>query len=264
MAVNNEILSKVGYNWWDETEGIFATVRFFINPVRFDYFSRILQHEKDSGRELSTVLDVGCGGGFLSEEFTRTGYKVTGIDPIPQFIVSAQKHAAEGGLHIDYQTASGENLPFSNRTFDIALCCDVLEHVDDIERVIAEISRVLKTGGIFFYDTINRTFASKIAVIKVMQEWSSTAFVPRNAHDWNKFIRPTELSGLISRKGLANQDIRGISVRGNPIAIWLNFRRRAQGMISYQDLGRRLEFHESSDTRVSYMGYAIKRPDSQF
>jgi len=62
MAVNNEILSKVGYNWWDETEGIFSTVRFFINPVRFDYFSRILQHEKDNGRELSTVLDVGCGG----------------------------------------------------------------------------------------------------------------------------------------------------------------------------------------------------------
>ena len=79
--------------------------------------------------------------------------------------MSARKHAAEGGLHIDYQTASGENLPFSSRTFDIALCCDVLEHVDDIERVIAEISRVLKTGGIFFYDTINRTFASKIAVI---------------------------------------------------------------------------------------------------
>jgi 2-polyprenyl-6-hydroxyphenyl methylase / 3-demethylubiquinone-9 3-methyltransferase len=258
MSVNDEILSKVGYNWWDETEGIFSTVRFFINPVRFDYFSRILQHEKGRGRELSTVLDVGCGGGFLAEDFARAGYKVAGIDPISQFIETAQKHAAEGGLHIDYQTVSGENLPFPDRSFDIVLCCDVLEHVNDSELVISEISRVLKTGGILFYDTINRTFASKIAVIKVMQEWSSTAFAPPNAHDWNKFIRPTELSGLMSKKGLINQDIRGISARGNPVAIWLNFRRRAQGLISYRELGQRLEFHESNDTRISYMGYAMK------
>ena len=82
MAGNNEILSKVGYNWWDETEGIFATVRFFINPVRFDYFSRILQHEKDSGRELSTVLDVGCGDGSLAKLIRdrRPDVQVRGID----------------------------------------------------------------------------------------------------------------------------------------------------------------------------------------
>jgi 2-polyprenyl-6-hydroxyphenyl methylase / 3-demethylubiquinone-9 3-methyltransferase len=264
MAVDNNVYSKVGCNWWDESEGVFATLRFFINPVRFNYFLHLLQHEKDSGRILSTVLDVGCGGGFLAEEFTRAGFKVTGIDPMEQSIEAAREHARGGGLNIDYRIASGEHLPFPDETFDIVLCCDVLEHVDNIDQVVAEISRVLKFGGLFCYDTINRTFASKIAVIKVMQEWPSTACVPPNAHDWNKFIKPMELSGLISRKGLTQRGIRGISVRGNPIAIWLNFRRRAQGMITYRELGRRLEFYESSDTSTTYMGYAIKGTDSKF
>src|SRR5512133_3624477 len=165
LTINNEIYIKLGSNWWDETEGVFATIRFFINPVRFDYFSRVLQHKRDSGQVFSTVLDIGCGGGFLSEEFAGAGYAVTGVDPAAESIEAARKHAAANELPIDYETASGEDLPFPDGRFDIVLCCDVLEHVNDVGRVIAEIARVLKPGGIFFYDTINRTFASKIVII---------------------------------------------------------------------------------------------------
>ncbi len=259
MAANNEIYNNLGNGWWDETVGAFASIRYWINPVRFDYFSRVLRRENEIGRELSTILDIGCGGGLLSEEFARAGYGVTGIDPAARSIENAREHAARGRLHIDYHTASGEHLPFSEGTFDVVLCCDVLEHVEDVVQVISEISRVLKSGGLFFYDTVNRTFASRIAVIKIMQEWPSTAFVPPQTHDWNRFIKPEDLFGLMLNKGLVSQDVRGIAPSCNPIAAWLNFRRCARGTISYQELGRRLDFHETGNTRISYMGYPLKR-----
>ncbi|NPU84619.1 MAG: 3-demethylubiquinone-9 3-O-methyltransferase [Syntrophaceae bacterium] len=258
MQVNNEIYSRRGHAWWDDDEGEFATIRFFINPVRFGYFRRILEKESDGRPAFRTVLDVGCGGGLLSEEFARAGYEVTGVDPAWPSIEAAREHAAAGGLQIDYRSAAGEQLPFGGGSFDIVLCCDVLEHVEEVGRVIAEIARVLKPGGIFCFDTINRTFRSWVAVIKIMQDWPSTAFAEPNSHVWKKFIRPAELSDLLARHGLVQRDIRGIAPHGNPIGIWLNFNRRVRGRISYRELGRRLGLCESVDTSASYMGYAVK------
>ncbi|HOI75746.1 MAG TPA: bifunctional 2-polyprenyl-6-hydroxyphenol methylase/3-demethylubiquinol 3-O-methyltransferase UbiG [Syntrophales bacterium] len=258
MQVNNEIYSRRGHAWWDEDEGEFATIRYFVNPVRFGYFRRILEGEHGGGPRFRTVLDVGCGGGLLAEEFARAGFEVTGVDSSEPSILTARRHAMEGGLRIEYGTAAGEQLPFSSGRFDVVLCCDVLEHVGDVGRVISEISRVLRTGGIFCYDTINRTFRSWIAVIKVMQDWPSTAFAEPNSHVWKKFIRPAELSGLLAQHGLVQRDIRGIAPRSNPVGILLNFNRRVRGRISYRELGRRLDMRESSDMSASYMGYAVK------
>ncbi len=251
--VNNEVYRRKGHAWWDESEGMFATIRYFVNPVRFGYFSRVL-----AGFAAHTMLDVGCGGGILSEEFARAGYRVTGIDPAPESIWAAREHALASGLEIDYRTGVGEELPFSDALFDIVVCCDVLEHVDDVPRVIGEIARVLRPGGIFFYDTINRTLASKIAVIKVMQEWRTTAFAEPNCHVWNRFIKPEELCAMLTRHGFENREMRGISTRANPIANWLDFRRGARGRITYTEVGQRMRFHESADLHVSYMGYAIR------
>ncbi len=256
-TIDNSIYRSLGHAWWDENEGAFATIRFFVNPVRFAYFSRIL-----NGSNVKTVLDVGCGGGLLSEEFARAGYRVSGVDPAPETIATARAHAAESGLDIDYRIGAGEQLPFGGGVFDAVVCCDVLEHVDDVARVLAEIARVLKPGGLFFYDTINRTWASKIAMIKVMQEWPSTAFAAPNAHVWEKFIKPAELTALLEQAGMENQDLRGIGPGVNPIAVWRGFRDRVQGVISYRELGRRLRFHESSDLKTSYMGYALKRTNA--
>ncbi|MEW6442214.1 MAG: bifunctional 2-polyprenyl-6-hydroxyphenol methylase/3-demethylubiquinol 3-O-methyltransferase UbiG [bacterium] len=253
--VDNEVYRRMGHAWWDDAVGGFSTIRFFVNPVRFGYFDRVLRREGPRGGAL-TLLDVGCGGGILAEDFARAGARVTGIDPAPESIEAARAHAAESGLKIEYRVGSGEHLPFADTSFDVAACCDVLEHVDDLARVVGEIARVLKPGGLFLYDTINRTLMSKVAVIKVMQEWRSTAFAPPNSHVWEKFIKPAEFCALLRAHGFEQREMRGISTRRSPLGVWLDFRRRVKGRISFRELGQRLAFCESHDLRVSYMGFA--------
>lgn len=257
--VDNDLYRRLGGEWWNEDVGEFSTIRFFVNPVRFGYFRRILEGRGFQDGAAQKILDVGCGGGLLAEEFARMGLGVTGIDPSPESIETARAHAAVSGLEIEYGTGRGERLPFAGASFDHVACCDVLEHVDDVDRVIGEISRVLKPGGLFFYDTINRTFMSWLAVIKVMQDWPSTAFAQRDSHVWERFIRPAELFGLFERHGLDRREVRGISARPNPVANWLDLRLRAKGGISFRELGRRLAFRESGDLGVSYMGYAVRK-----
>ena len=259
QKVNNDIYRRLGHAWWDDDVGEFSTIRFFVNPVRFGYFDHILKREKALERGRRKLLDVGCGGGLLAEEFARAGLEVTGIDPAPETIETARAHAAGSGLSIEYQTGPGERLPFPEESFDHVACCDVLEHVDDVDRVIREVARVLRPGGLFFFDTINRTLISKIVIIKVMQEWPSTAFAAPNTHVWERFIKPAELGALFERHGLEQREMRGIVPRRNPIAILLDFRRRVQGRITFRELGRRLDFQESDHLEGSYMGYAIKR-----
>jgi 2-polyprenyl-6-hydroxyphenyl methylase/3-demethylubiquinone-9 3-methyltransferase len=126
--------------------------------------------------------------------------------------------------------------------------------------VIGEIARVLRPDSLVFYDTVNRTFRSKIVVIKVMQDWPSTAItsVP-NGHVWEKFIKPAALVKSLERHRLDPREIRGISPRGNPIGAWQSLRRRARGQIDFKELGRRLGLHESGNLSISYMGYAARR-----
>lgn len=256
--VDNDIYRRLGHAWWDDDVGEFSTLRFWINPVRFGYFARVLARERALERRQHTLLDVGCGGGLLAEQFARAGFEVTGIDPAPESIETARAHASASGLRIEYRRGVGERLPFAGGAFDHVACCDVLEHVDDVERVIGEIARVLRPGGLFFYDTINRTTVSKIAIIKVMQEWRFTAFAAPNSHVWEKFIKPRELTALFARHGLEPAEMRGIMPRRNPFATVLGFRRRVQGKLTFEQLGQWLDFQESDDLDASYMGYARK------
>jgi len=256
-VIDNEIYRYAGHLWWDEDSSA-ASLRYMMNPVRFGYFRAVLEGEQVPSGLTRTVLDVGCGGGLLAEEFAKLGYAVTGVDPAPESLECAQKHAAAGGLEIEYRAGRGEDLPFDASSFDIALCCDVLEHVDDVGRVLGEIARVLRPGGLFFYDTVNRTLASKLVVIKVSQEWRSTAFNEAATHVWSKFIKPKELTAMMADKGLTPRGMRGISPGANPISALLNLRGRAKGKIDFRELARRMRLQESDDTSVSYMGYAVK------
>jgi 2-polyprenyl-6-hydroxyphenyl methylase/3-demethylubiquinone-9 3-methyltransferase len=257
--VNNELYRQQGHAWWDDDVGMFSTIRFFVNPVRFGYFQRVLNQQRALERGQRVLLDVGCGGGILTEEFARAGFAVTGIDPAPESVATARAHAAATGLAIDYQVGTGEQLPFATASFDHVACCDVLEHVEQVDHVISEIARVLRPGGLFFYDTINRTFMSKIAIIKIMQEWRATAFAAPNAHLREKFIKPAELVAACQRHRLDSREMRGLCPRRlNPITTLLDFRRRARGVITFKELGRRLAFEENDRLGVSYMGYAVK------
>ncbi len=198
MPVDNELYNQMGDIWWNENE-VFSTLLLWLNPVRFGYFRQILLEKLKVDPRGKETLDVGCGGGLLAEQFARLGCKVTGVDPSERSLATARAHAQQSGLDINYLVGVGEHLPFADAAFDIVYCCDVLEHVSSLEQVISEIARVLKPGGIFCYDTINRTLLSKLVLIKMAQEWQATRFMPPNLHDWQQFIKPRELISFMRR-----------------------------------------------------------------
>jgi len=258
MSVDNEIYDLHAGSWWDE-DGTLHFLRTAVEPARFGYFQRVLSETLQLSPAGRSVLDVGCGGGILAEDFARLGCRVTGVDPSAPSLEAARRHASREGLDITYEQAGGERLPFADASFDTVCCCDVLEHVDDVDKVIAEIARVLKPGGVFFYDTINRTFRSKLIGIKVMQEWAWSSFVPPGLHDWAKFIKPEELAAALRAEGLEPREVVGMApAAANPWAMLKALRDRKKGRITYAELGRRLRLTEGKGTSVSYMGWARK------
>lgn len=257
MPVDNELYNHLSETWWDETAA-FSTLRTWLGPVRFGYFRRILLERYNGDAQGIKVLDVGCGGGLLAEQFAELGCQVTGIDPSEPSLITARKHAELAGLKITYQTGVGEHIPFADTSFDIVICCDVLEHVRDIAQVIPEISRVLVADGIFFYDTVNRTFQSWLVTLKLAQEWKMTCFLPPNLHDWHHFIKPQELLRCMQRYHLQNQEIKGMSLHANPFVAINLLLRHKRGKITLTEMGRRMNFQESRDLSGSYMGYALK------
>ena len=136
---------------------------------------------------------------------------------------------------------------------------DVLEHVRDLPKVISEISRVLKTNGIFFYDTLNRTFISKLVAIKIWQEWKRWAFMPPNLHVWEMFIKPAELKELLSKNGLEWKEHVGSSPNVSIPKMLSYLRKRAKGEWTFEDLGKRFWLIESDDMNILYGGYAVKK-----
>lgn len=256
MPVANQVYDAMADSWWDESG--FLHVLRGLNPARFGYMRRVLTEDLGIDPCGKRTLDVGCGGGILAEEFSRLGCAVTGIDPSEKSLAAARAHARAEGLAIDYRQGTGESIPFPDATFELAYCCDVLEHVNDLRKVIAEISRVLKLGGIFLYDTINRTFQSKLVMIKLFQEWNWTSFMPPGLHDWNMFIKPEELLPLLAENGLQNRDVTGLKPCANPIRTVRILRARKRGEISYLEATRRIDLRESRDRSVLFMGYAAK------
>jgi 2-polyprenyl-6-hydroxyphenyl methylase/3-demethylubiquinone-9 3-methyltransferase len=169
MPVDNTIYDRLSHTWWGE-DGIPAVLRVGLKPARVGYMRRVQTEQLGIDPSGLEVLDVGCGGGLLAEEFAALGARVTGVDPSVASLEAAREHARERGFEIDYREGVGEHLPFADGSFDAVYCCDVLEHVDAVERAVREIARVLRAGGTFLYDTINRTLRSRLLVIKLSQD----------------------------------------------------------------------------------------------
>ena len=258
MPVDNQLYNRLGDTWWQE-DSLLSLLRTSINPARFGYMRRVLTETLGIDPQGLAVLDVGCGGGLLAEEFARLGCRVTGVDPSAESLETARGHARAGGLEIEYVEGTGEQLPFPDAAFDAVYCCDVLEHVDDLQRTLDESARVLKPGGVYMYDTINRTRRSRLVLINLMQEWRSTALMEPNLHDWDMFIKPSDLESALRKAGLENRDLVGIGPRGNPIGMIRDLRKRARGHMTFGEFGKRNVMRETRDTSLSYAGHALKR-----
>ena len=256
-TIDNAIYDRIPDEWWSD-DSFMALLRNAINPPRFAYFRDALVRRFGRAPESLSVLDVGCGGGLLAERFAALGCQVTGIDRSLPTLDAARQHAQSSGLSIRYQEGSAESLPFDAAQFDVVCCCDVLEHVDDVECVVAEIARVLKPGGIFFFDTINRTWLSKLLAIKLAQDCALTRVVPRNVHVWERFIRPDELAHSLWQHGLIAHEFAGLSPRMNPFKALASFVRLKLGRISFGDMGNAIVLARSRDLSLSYMGFAAR------
>lgn len=193
-------------NWWNGSQRFLRLMHNLV-PGRMRYFSTLIA---DWGG--MTVLDVGCGGGFMAEVLARKGASVVGIDPSAPAVEAAREHARTQGLSIDYRLGAGESIPVDSGTVDCVVCVDVLEHVESVDRVLDEVRRVLKPGGMFLFDTINRTLLATFVIVKLGE--TMLGGLPRGTHDPAKFIRPAELRAKLVARGFDVGPFRGLAPTG--------------------------------------------------
>jgi 2-polyprenyl-6-hydroxyphenyl methylase/3-demethylubiquinone-9 3-methyltransferase len=255
MTVDNSIYDQAASGWWDENHFLHL-LKTGLNPARFGYFFEILRSRGLTPASLR-ILDVGCGGGILSEEFAKLGCRVSGIDQSAGSIAAAQAHAQSQGLEIDYRVAQAESLPFDAASFDLVVCCDLLEHVSQPGQVVAEAGRLLKPGGLYLFDTINRTLQSYFETILVAQVLPFTRIFPPQTHAWRQFIRPAELATYLERAGLQLGELCGLQSGLSNLAVGQEISRLKRGEINYAELGRRLKFQVAANLSVNYIGYAV-------
>jgi 2-polyprenyl-6-hydroxyphenyl methylase/3-demethylubiquinone-9 3-methyltransferase len=255
--INNQIYDDLADTWWDENSP-FYLLKAMVNPWRVPYFAAVIQKYFPGELSHLQLLDIGCGGGFLTEEYARLGCRVSGIDVSPKSIATARSHAQKSNLSIDYQIGSAKNLEFGADDFDIVSCCDVLEHILDWEEVIKEVARVLKSGGLFLFDTINRTDKSRATMIFGLQEWSFSKLFPADTHIWEMFITPEELTQALFDQGIQVKEFSGGMIPKNPWSTLWEVRRYKIGKISAAELGNQLELKHGPDLSQNYLGYAQK------
>ena len=219
-----EKFNKMGKDWWNP-EGKMGALHM-INPVRFDYFSGRLGNMKGK-----RVLDIGCGGGLLSEQFAEKGAAVTGVDLSPVAIKAARKHAEESGLQIDYRNCALADI--KENDFDIVVCAEMLEHVDDLPGMIRESAAKVKPGGHYLFETLNKT--AKAWFFAIFMAENVLNFVGRGTHSFDRFIKPSRLAALLKENGITVKEVKGMTF--NPLS-W--------------------KFSISSSTDINYIGYGVR------
>ncbi len=255
MAVDNEVYEREASGWWDEGHPLHL-LHGSVTTSRLALLRRALQGA--SGRQLSglRVLDVGCGGGYMAEALARAGCRVTAVDASAASLATARAHAARAGLEIDYRDGSAERLPVRDAAFDVVCCWGVLEHVADVDAVLAEAARVLVPGGVFAFDTVNRTWTSWLVGIKVLQDWPWTRAFDAPVHDWRMFLPPGELLAALARQGLRSGGLVGSGPRTSVADLVLGLAQARRGRLSYGELSRRMDVGEVRSTRLCYAGWA--------
>ncbi len=224
-------------SWWDPV-GKFKPLHKF-NPARIawvrDAAARHFNRDATAERPFEglTLLDVGCGGGLLSEPFARLGFKVTGLDAAAKNIAVASLHAERSGLDIDYRCQLVEDLAQTGERFDVVMTMEVVEHVADVDLFLRAAAHLVTPGGMLVGATLNRTLKS-LALAKIGAEYV-LRWLPRGTHDWRKFVKPSEFAEALRAGGLRVEDLKGMSF--DPLMD---------------------EWHLSDDLSVNYMLRAVK------
>ena len=205
-----EKFSRIASQWWDPN-GKFKPLHNF-NPIRIEYIKNsIIKHFKIKSSTKSlrkiNILDIGCGGGLLSEPMCRLGANVVGIDASDKNIEVAKFHAKKNNLKINYICSSPETLRISKK-FDVILNMEIIEHVDDIDYFIKKSSQLLKKNGLMFVATLNKTLKSYIFAIigaEYILRW-----LPIGTHDWEKFVKPKDLIEISKKNNLKIEELDGL------------------------------------------------------
>ncbi len=218
-TINKEEIQKfsdMADEWWD-VSGKFKPLHMF-NPIRIEYIIEnikshfnILNKENRFLKDIN-LLDIGCGGGLISEPMARLGANVTGIDASQKNINVAKLHANKSNLNIKYLNKSPEQLDETEK-YDVILNLEIVEHVDDLKLYIKSCNKLLKKNGLMFTATLNRTITSYIKAIigaEYILRW-----LPIGTHDWNKFIKPEELEKKLADENFSTIDLKGLEF--NPI-----------------------------------------------
>ena len=218
-TINKEEIQKfsnLADQWWD-VEGKFKPLHMF-NPIRIEYITeKIKTHFRITEKRIDflkglNILDIGCGGGLISEPMARLGASVTGIDASEKNVKIAQVHSQKNDLKINYLNKSPEQLKAFEK-FDVILNLEIVEHVENVNLYIKSCHRLLKKGGLMFTATLNRSLTSYLKAIigaEYILRW-----LPIGTHDWNKFIKPEELEELLLNQKFSTVDIKGLDF--NPI-----------------------------------------------
>ncbi len=218
-TINKEEIQKfsnLADEWWD-VKGKFKPLHMF-NPIRIEYITeKIKTHFQITEKKIDflnglNILDIGCGGGLISEPMARLGASVTGIDASEKNVKIAQVHSKKNDLKINYLNKSPEQLKEFEK-FDVILNLEIVEHVENVNLYIKSCHGLLKKGGLMFTATLNRSLTSYLKAIigaEYILRW-----LPIGTHDWNKFIKPEELEKLLLNQKFSTVDIKGLDF--NPI-----------------------------------------------
>jgi 2-polyprenyl-6-hydroxyphenyl methylase/3-demethylubiquinone-9 3-methyltransferase len=207
-----ERFGAIAAEWWDP-RGKFRPLHQ-VNPVRLAYLrEQIVAHLGRDGREAKpfaglAILDVGCGGGLISEPLARLGATVTGLDPAEENVAVARAHAAGQGLAIEYIAGTTDDLGRAGRQFDCVCALEVVEHVPDVTEFLKSCTALIRPGGLFLTATLNRTaksYALAIVAAEYVLRW-----LPRGTHQWSRFVTPDEMRGHMLAAGLDPLGERGM------------------------------------------------------
>ena len=228
------IYDKMADHWWSDEVRWVRTLKNLV-PGRLKWFDR---HFDWSGKD---VLDLGCAGGFMAEAMATRGARVVGIDPAADAVGVARRHSSSIGLTIQYDVGVGEALPYDSSGFDAVVCVDVLEHVADLNLVLAEVARYLRPGGLFLFDTINRNPIARLATITIAED--VLGLLPQGTHDPALFIKPRELRHAMQSAGLVPGPMTGLGPRGVNRRLDLTFGPLPLTAILYMGLAHKPEAH---------------------